>query len=90
VQLQVAKRGTAFRWSVVLYRSAADAALATPASLVRPGKADWTGARVGFLRRENVVVGYIADTEHLTPALHGLFKSAGADLAAIRASLASL
>ena len=90
VQLQVAKRGVAFRWSVVLYRSAADAALSAPASLVRSGKTDWTGAQVGYLRQENVVVDYIANTVHLSPSLRGFFKSAATDLAAIRASLASL
>ena len=78
------------RYVVYLYRSSADAAKAFPAHVLRTGKTDLTGARFGFLRRGNVVVSYVADTEHLRTAFRGYLSSALDKVRSLKAALASL
>lgn len=79
------------RYVVDLYRTAADAEKEAPDRLVRVGRFDkLTGARFAFLRRGNVVVGYVADVTRLRHAYRGYLGSAIDVIPAIKAALTSL
>ncbi len=89
-ELQDAVRGRAFVYVVLVYRTRADADLVEE-RILRSGKFDIFGAKVGFLQRGNVLVQYEADTSRLKPAYRPLFKAVSpAHLSAMRAALASL